>query len=412
MSIKFGTDGIRGIAYEEITIELAYKLGNALGRLVDGCRIIVGRDTRVSGEDLSAALAEGLADAGGDVLDCKLMPTAGVAYLVKRHNCDFGVVISASHNPPEYNGIKVFDAQGFKASEEVEEKIQILLDGETVKNSGGQIQVYEEGQAEYEDFLVSKGVDLSGMRILLDCSNGACARIAPSVFKRLGADVTALNTLEDGNLINENCGAVNAHLLSEMAKDFDVTFAFDGDSDRLIALDEKGEIVDGDKNLVIIGRYLKERGELAANVVVGTSMTNLGIEKAIREIGVDFQRVDVGDKYVLRRLLELGGALGGEGSGHTIILSESSTGDGVQTAVALSKIIKSSGKTLSYLADIQTFPQIISSLSVKDKNAVLGDKSLLAVLNDVKSELKDEGRVILRASGTEQKIRGMVESKD
>lgn len=409
--IKFGTDGIRGIAYKELTLDVAYRVGNALGRIVEGCRIAIGRDTRVSGEDLSKALTDGLIAVGGNALDCKLMPTAGVSYITKKYGCDFGVVISASHNPPEYNGIKVFDSQGFKASESIESRIQELIEESPIeKPAKGKVEDFTKGQDEYAQFLIDKGVDLSGMKILLDCSNGASARIAPKVFKALGADVTAEFTSEDGNLINADCGAVNAHLLCEKAKDFDVTFAFDGDSDRLIALDGNGEIVDGDKNLLIIGRYLKEKGELAANIVVGTSMTNLGIEKAIADLGIDFVRVDVGDKYVMRKLVEKGGALGGEGSGHTIMLNESATGDGVQTAVILAKIIKESSKTLSQLANVEIYPQVIHSIMVKNKEKVLADKEVNKAYEELKSRLDGIGRIILRPSGTEQKIRIMVES--
>ncbi len=211
-------------------------------------------------------------------------------------------------------------------------------------------------------------------------------------------------------IINKNCGAVNALLLCDIAKDFDMTFAFDGDSDRLIALDEKGEVVDGDKNLFIIGRYLKEKGKLDANTVVGTSMTNMGIEKAFAEQGIVFERADVGDKYVMRRLLEKGGVLGGEGSGHTIMLNESATGDGVQTAVILSKIVKESGKPLSTLSKTQIFPQIISSIKVKDKEKIMSDERVIDAYSQWQRQFAGKGRILLRPSGTEQKIRIMVES--
>ncbi|MDE5991107.1 MAG: phosphoglucosamine mutase, partial [Clostridia bacterium] len=411
MAIKFGTDGIRGIAYKDLTLDIAYRVGNALGRMAEGCRIAIGRDTRVSGEDLSKALTSGLIAAGGSALDCALMPTAGVSYITKKYGCDFGVVISASHNPPEYNGIKIFDSQGFKASDAVEERIEELIKESPIERTVvGEVKDFSEAQKEYSQFLIDKGVELSGMKILLDCSNGASVRIAPAVFKALGADVTAANINEDGNLINADCGAVNADLLAQRAKDFDVTFAFDGDSDRLIALDENGEIVDGDRNLLIIGKYLKDNGKLTSNIVVGTSMTNLGIEKAVADLGICFERVDVGDKYVMRKLVEKGGILGGEGSGHTIMLNESATGDGIQTAVILAKIMKRSGKKLSDLAYAEIYPQIIHSVTVKDKEKVLSDKELNRAFEEMKSKLDGVGRIILRPSGTEQKIRVMVES--
>jgi len=410
MAIKFGTDGMRGIAYEELTEDIAFSVGNALGRIVENCRVLLGRDTRESGENLSAALIRGLVAAGGSAIDCALMPTAGVAYLVRKHKLDFGVVISASHNPAEYNGIKVFDADGYKVSDLIERQIETLIAQEPYYTDGGAATDYSAGEREYIDFLVQKGCDLTGMNILLDCSNGASARIAPEVFKRLGANVTALNVKQDGKDINRDCGAVNAELLSEKAMNYDVTFAFDGDSDRLIALDENGDIVDGDKNLLIIGKYLLSNGALTGNIIAGTTMTNMGIQKAAEDCGATFVRADVGDKYVLRELLERGGILGGEGSGHTLILSESTTGDGIQTAVILSKIIRQSESKLSELAKFDLYPQIIKSIAVKDKEMIVGE--LTQKVREIEAELGGDGRVILRPSGTEQKVRIMIECKD
>lgn len=409
--MKFGTDGMRGLAYEELSEKIAFEVGNAIGRIKQDAKVLIGRDTRSSGVDLSAAFIDGLATAGGCAIDTGVMPTAGVAYLTKAHGCDFGVVISASHNPPKYNGIKVFDSDGYKVSKEIEKLIESNLGKDSCIREKGEKIKYGNGEKEYIDFLVGKGADLSGMKILLDCSNGAVGKIAPQVFKSLGAQVTVVNDSSDGSKINENCGAVNAHLLSEQAKNFDVTFSFDGDGDRLIALDEKGNIVDGDKNLLVIGKAMKEAGALKGNIAVGTSMTNMGIEKAFEDIGVKFIREDVGDKYILRRLLQQGGVLGGEGSGHTIILSESSTGDGVQTAVVLSRIMKHKREKLSVLAQVDVYPQIIESIEVPDKKIIESDKVKRQV-EEQAAVLGSDGRVLLRASGTENKIRIMAEGKN
>lgn len=408
--IKFGTDGMRGLAYEELSEKVAYDVGNALGRIKPNAKVLIGRDTRSSGVDLSAAFIEGLLTAGGNVMDVGIMPTAGVAYLTKKHSCDYGIVISASHNPPQYNGIKVFDSQGYKTSKDLEKLIESNLGKDSCIREKGERVKYTKGEREYADFLIAKGVDLTGMKILLDCSNGAACRIAPQIFKELGAEVTAVNDGDDGRYINDNCGAVNAHLLCDKAKDFDVTFSFDGDSDRLIALDEMGNVVDGDINLYIIGKYLKAKG-LLKGAIVGTIMTNMGIEKAISDMGADFVREDVGDKYILRRLLSDGGILGGEGSGHTIMLSESSTGDGIQTAIILAKIIKESKEKLSQLAKVEIFPQVIESVEVKDKS-IATRKNITDAVKAVENNLRGEGRVVLRASGTENKIRVMVECQN
>ena len=408
--MKFGTDGMRGLAYEELSEKVAFEVGNALGRIKQNAKVLIGRDTRSSGVDLSAAFIEGLLTAGGNAMDVGIMPTAGVAYLTKKHGCDFGIVISASHNPPQYNGIKVFDRDGYKVSKDVEKLIESNLGKDSCIREKGERNKYPNGEQEYADFLIEKGVNLAGMKILLDCSNGAACRIAPQVFRALGAEVAAINIDEDGRYINDNCGAVNAHMLCDKAKDFDVTFSFDGDSDRLIALDEQGNIVDGDKNLYILGKYLNSKGMLKGDIV-GTVMTNMGIEKAITDMGADFVREDVGDKYILRRLLSDGGILGGEGSGHTIILSESSTGDGIQTAVILAKIIKESDKKLSQLAKLEIFPQVIESVEVKDKS-IATSQSVSDAVREVEDNLRGEGRVVLRASGTENKIRIMVECQN
>ena len=408
--MKFGTDGMRGLAYEELSEKVAFEVGNALGRIKQNAKVLIGRDTRSSGVDLSAAFIEGLLTAGGNAMDVGIMPTAGVAYLTKKHGCDFGIVISASHNPPQYNGIKVFDRDGYKVSKDVEKLIESNLGKDSCIREKGERNKYPNGEQEYADFLIEKGVNLAGMKILLDCSNGAACRIAPQVFRALGAEVAAINIDEDGRYINDICGAVNAHMLCDKAKDFDVTFSFDGDSDRLIALDEQGNIVDGDKNLYILGKYLNSKGMLKGDIV-GTVMTNMGIEKAITDMGADFVREDVGDKYILRRLLSDGGILGGEGSGHTIILSESSTGDGIQTAVILAKIIKESDKKLSQLAKLEIFPQVIESVEVKDKSIVTS-QSVSDAVREVEEDLRGEGRVVLRASGTENKIRIMVECQN
>lgn len=410
--MKFGTDGIRGIAYDELSTDFAYKAGNALGGLKEKSRAVIGRDTRVSGKDLTEAFCKGFTDAGGEILDLGLMPTAGVAYLALSHGCDYGIVISASHNPPEYNGIKVFDGEGYKISESLEREIEDRIAGKLIMRDGGRVLSYDNGEEEYASFLAAKGVRLDGMKILLDCSNGATSSVAPKVFARLGADLTVVNDSLDGSIINDNCGAVYAELLKDRAKSFHLTFSFDGDGDRLIALDEQGEVVDGDRNLLVIGRYLKNKGMLKGNLVTGTLMTNIGIQRAIEADGVQFDRADVGDKYVLRNLLSKGGILGGEGSGHTLILSESTTGDGIQTAVVLSKIVAESKKPLSVLAKADLVPQITKSVKVADKEKIANSPIVAKAVESVRKEFGGEGRILVRPSGTENKLRITLEYKD
>lgn len=407
--IKFGTDGIRGIAYKEITLDLAKKLGNVLSDISCGGRILIGRDTRESGLDLHKTLTEGIVDGGGKALTLGIAPTPCVAYLLSEYNCDFGVVITASHNPSEYNGLKVFDRRGGKLSPDTEKKIEEGLNIDSyIHKEGGSVEKAIDWEKKYIDFLVQEGVDLKGMKILIDCANGAFSNIAGKVFEELNAKAVVIN---DKGIINDNCGAMYPENLSSrvVKEGFDIAFTFDGDGDRLITLDEKGKIVDGDGALVVLSDYLKEKGELKDDTVVGTVMTNLGTELELKNKGINLIRANVGDKYILQELAK-GYVLGGEQSGHMIIYNSLKTGDGCLCAVWLAKICIEKNLPLSMLSEYERFYQINDSYAV-DRDILL-NKEFIAICEECKSEFGEKGRIITRASGTENKIRIMLESRD
>lgn len=407
--IKFGTDGIRGIAYKEITQELAKKLGNTLSVISRSGRILIGRDTRESGLDLQNALIEGIVDGGGTALLPGIAPTPCVAYLVSEYNCDFGVAITASHNPPEYNGLKVFDRNGGKLSSDTEKRIEEGLNIDTyLYNKEGNVENAVDWESKYIDFLVKEGIDLKGKKILIDCANGAFSNIAGKVFEKLNANAVVIN---NKGLINDNCGAMYPENLATKVvnEGFDLAFAFDGDGDRLISLNEKGEVVDGDGALVVLSEYLKEKDELKNLTVVGTIMTNLGTELELNKKGIKLIRANVGDKYILQELTA-GYVLGGEQSGHVIIYNSLKTGDGCLCAVWLAKVCVEKNLPLSMLCDYERFYQINDSYSVDRE--ILENKEFIAICEECKEEFGDNGRIITRASGTEKKIRIMLESNN
>ncbi|MGN0771923.1 MAG: phosphoglucosamine mutase [Christensenellales bacterium] len=412
-NMYFGTDGIRGVANSQITPTLAHSCGNALTIIKSGCRVVVGRDTRYSGTMLSLAIASGVMQGGGEVIDVGIMPTAGIAYLTRIYRADYGVVISASHNPPEYNGIKIFDGKGYKLSEDEESKVeQAMASSKSVDaDKIGKYTFMHNATDSYLSHLVKDADDLSEMKILLDCSNGAAYEVAPRAFEMLGATVTAINVDCGGKNINVNAGALHADLLADKVKQggFDLAFAYDGDSDRLIALDENGNVVDGDKILCILARSMKQTDKLKKMTVVGTSHTNLGIERSLNADGVKVLRADVGDKYVLEKMLATGAVLGGEQSGHIILLDYATTGDGILTSIVLAGVVRRSGKKLSQLADVQLLPQSNVNLIVKDKIRVLNNEGLSDLVESKRIQLGQEGRITVRASGTEPKLRIMVE---
>lgn len=412
----FGTDGIRGIANTQITTTLASRCGNALTIVKENCKVLIGRDTRYSGEMLTHAIASGIMQGGGEVIDVGIMPTAGIAYLTRVYKADFGIVISASHNPPDHNGIKIFDHNGFKLGEDSEIEIERAMACEkSVEPSKiGKYTFMHNAGDTYLSFLIKDSERLDGMKILIDCSNGASFDIAPRVWQMLGADVTAINTNYTGRDINENVGALYAHLLSDKVVQggYDMGFAYDGDSDRLIAIDESGRIVDGDKILYMLARYLNGKNMLTPAKVVGTSHTNMGVEKALQKLGIELIRSDVGDKYVLEKMLESGARIGAEQSGHIILLDYSTTGDGILSSVVVANIVREMGEKLSQLTDVKLFAQSNVSIPVKDKIRVLNNEDLARLVEEKKCQLAGSGRLTVRASGTENKLRIMVESED
>lgn len=416
MGLFFGTDGLRGIVGKDLTYSLAYKVGNALSTLKNGARIVIGRDTRISGSYLTLAVASGAMSGGASVTDIGVIPTAGVAYVTKNCNFDYGVVISASHNSGEYNGIKIFNEHGYKLGDKEEEMVERCFIHDKTNdypNIGEFVQDFTLTKS-YTKFLIDNGCSLEGMTIVLDGSNGASSRIAPAVFRALGASVVASNCSLDGEKINKDCGSLYPEkLISRVARyKADIGFAFDGDADRLIAVDNNGGIIDGDMVIYILAKYLKNQGKLNLNTAVGTSHTNMAIEQNLKKFGIDFIRTDIGDKYVLAKLVEKGLSLGGEQSGHVILKDIATTGDGILTALAVAKLLKESGKKSSELFDIELYPQTNVNVVVDDKLRIINNEEFSLSVAKAQSQLQGKGRLMVRASGTEPKIRVMVESPD
>ena len=411
----FGTDGIRGVANIEITCPLAHSVGNALASCKKNCRVLIGMDTRVSGDMLLHAVATGVMQGGGDVLDVGVMPTAGIAYLTQYYKADYGVVISASHNPAEYNGIKVFDSNGYKLGDKRERELEQKMAHPYVVKAiaTGKYMFMHDSAADYVKFLVSQIEGLKGLRVLVDCSNGAAGRVAKSVFEQAGASVVVVNTSAAGIDVNENVGALYASNLSQKVKEggFDVGFAYDGDAVRLIAIDEKGNVVDGDHLLYVLACDAKKKGTLDTGTVVGTHHTNMGVQDALEKHGIKLIREDIGDKYVLERMLKDGSPLGAEQSGHIILGKRTTTGDGILASLVVAQIIVDTGKTLSQLDDAKGYAQVNINVPVQDKLRIINSEEVSLEVGKVYEQLAGEGRVLLRASGTEPKIRIMVECK-
>lgn len=410
----FGTDGIRGIANEFLTGELASRAGNAVAQLRERPLILVGRDTRISWDMLALAFSSGAIAAGATVFDLGVIPTAGVAYCTRLLNADFGVVISASHNPPAFNGIKLFDRRGFKLSEETERLIEHNMNAPFLAENariGKYVQKYQFADLYVSD-LAARGVPLEGMKVVLDCANGGAYKVAPTVFRRLGAAVTAINTGKSGFDINENAGALHPEVLAEAVREekADVGFAYDGDADRLIAADERGEIVDGDRILYLLACDYREKGRLDNQLVIGTSHTNMGVQVALKALGIELMRSDVGDKYVIEMMEKTGAVLGGEQSGHIILGDIATTGDGILTSVRIAALLKEKREPFSALSSVALFPQANLNVRVRDKLRVLNDESLAGILAEEREALAGDGRIIIRASGTEPVIRILVET--
>jgi len=416
MGSYFGTDGIRGITNEFLTGDLAFKAGNALGQIKKKALIVVGRDTRISGDMLALSLASGAISAGATVFDLGIIPTAGVAYITRQLNADFGVVISASHNPPEHNGIKVFSSQGYKLDKDLEDEIErkmatmSLLPNSEIGRYFQKSQLVDLYGLSIEN-ICKEG--LKGLKVVIDCSNGASYKVAPKIFKDLEADIIALNVSKAGDDINKDCGALHPEKLAEMVvkTNSDCGFAYDGDSDRLIAVDEKGNIIDGDKLIYMIANYYKEHGMLEKNLVVGTAHTNMGVQKKLFEDGIDMLRSDIGDKYVIEMMLKQGAVVGGEQSGHIILKNYTTTGDGILSSIVVAKILAETKKPLSSFVDVKLYPQVNVNVKVKDKVRVLNNEVLAEAIEKEKEYLKNRGRVVVRASGTEDIIRIFTETE-
>lgn len=427
MAKLFGTDGVRGIANLELTPELAFKIGRTAGNVLtngDKGVVVVGKDTRVSGDMLQAALSAGLTSMGLDVMQVGIIPTPAVAYLIRKYNAVAGVVISASHNPGEYNGIKIFNNKGLKLSDAIEEKIESIIKNDKeildrpIKEHIGRVYINEEGKRDYIDFLKSTiGVDLSGIKIAMDCGNGALFEIGPIVLEELGADVEAINITPNGMNINKACGSTKPELVQKLVAKIgaDLGVAFDGDADRVIAVDEMGSIINGDHILAICGRHLKSKGKLYKNKVVGTVMSNIGLDIFLKENGLSIEKTDVGDRYVLEKMLEEGYTLGGEQSGHIIFLEHNTTGDGMATALQILEIMKETKSKASELNNIMLdYPQVLVNARVENKY-----KTKYMEIPEIKNEIskieemfQGEGRVLVRPSGTEPLVRVMIEGKN
>lgn len=419
----FGTDGIRGIAGESLTADLSFKVGKALGKLLtekkEHPKVIIGRDTRISCDMIEQALTAGLTSTGVNVMTVGTIPTPAIAYLTKTIETDSGIMISASHNPYQDNGIKIFGPDGFKLTDDQELEIEHLIDNsDEIKNASfekiGKLYSGNELTQKYVQHIKqSISGDLSGIKIALDCANGATTGVAPFIFGDLEADIETIGCNPNGININDNVGSTKINTIANFVKEnnVDVGFAFDGDGDRVLAVDSKGNIVDGDKIMFILAKHLKEQSELKDNMVVSTVMSNIGFYKAIEENGLQSVKTAVGDRYVVEEMRNNDYSLGGEQSGHIILMNYATTGDGILTAVKLADIIKSSGKSLEELAnEVSIYPQKLVNIKVVDKKSAMEDAEILAECEKVEKELEGNGRILLRASGTENLIRVMVEA--
>jgi phosphoglucosamine mutase len=407
----FGTDGVRGVAGEFLTADLALALGRAAAATsqAPSPQVLIVRDTRESGEMLEAALAAGVAAGGGHALLGGVLPTPGASLLVRRYGFDLAAVVSASHNPYQDNGIKFFGPEGTKLDDEQEAEIERLLDAPGVSHPG-RVREFHGAPADYLRELESRfaGLDLKGVKVLLDCANGATHRVAPEIFRRLGADVDAIAVEPDGRNINLDCGSTHVENLAGKLRDHDLGFAFDGDADRVLAVDRNGTVVDGDELLALAALHLKEHDRLPGNGVAVTVMTNYGFHQSMREHGVEVATTPVGDRHVLAALLERGWSLGGEQSGHLIETGFVPAGDG--TAAALLTLEALAGADLADRHAMQKLPQRLVNVRVPDRNALEGADEVWKAVDEAGSRLEGRGRVLVRSSGTEPLIRIMVEA--
>ena len=426
MGKYFGTDGFRGEANKTLTVEHAYQVGRFLGwyyREQNGrkCKVVIGKDTRRSSYMFEYSLVAGLTASGADVYLLHVTTTPSVSYVVRTEDFDCGIMISASHNPYYDNGIKLLNDKGEKMDEETILKIEDYIDGKTgeipfaVREEIGCTIDYAAGRNRYIGYLISLATrSYKGMRVGLDCANGSAWMIAKSVFGALGAKTYVINAQPDGTNINTNCGSTHIEVLQKYVKEnhLDVGFAYDGDADRCLAVDENGNVVDGDGILYIYGCYMKERGKLLNNTVVTTIMSNFGLYKAFDAAGIDYEKTDVGDKYVYENMMANGHRLGGEQSGHIIFSKYASTGDGILTSIKMMEVILERKTTLSKLAaPLKIYPQVLKNIRVKSKPEAQNDSDVQAMVSKAAEELGNNGRILVRESGTEPVIRVMVEAE-
>ncbi len=424
MARLFGTDGVRGEANKELTPELAFRLGKAgayvLGKGHEKAKIVIGKDTRISGDMLEAALIAGICSMGADVLKVGILPTPGIAYLTRTMSASAGVVISASHNPYQDNGIKFFAGSGFKLPDEMEEQIEKTLEvlDHLELPSGceiGRIIEVENAVGHYAEFLKKTAVPLNGLKVVLDCANGAVSEVGPKVLTELGAEVIPLFNQPDGININVNCGSTHPDTLARAVLEHgaDIGLACDGDADRIMAVDENGNIVDGDFIMVICALALKEKGKLKNDAITVTVMSNMGLHKALKGAGIKIYETKVGDRYVMEKLMESGTVLGGEQSGHIIFLEHNTTGDGLLSGIQLLTVLKEKDQNLSALAaQMQRFPQVLVNCRVNDKDRVMSNEDVNSKIQEVQASLGEDGRILVRPSGTEPLVRVMLEGPD
>jgi len=424
MGKYFGTDGFRGEANVVLNVEHAYKVGRFLGWYYGQdhkCNVVIGKDTRRSSYMFEYSLAAGFTASGADVHLLHVTTTPSVSYVVRTEDFDCGIMISASHNPFYDNGIKVINGQGEKMQESVIEKIENYLDGNmeeipfaTGENIGRTID-YVAGRNRYMGYLISLATrSYKGVKVGLDCANGSASNIAKGVFDALGASTYVINNTPDGTNINTDCGSTHMEKLQQFVRDnnLDVGFAYDGDADRCLCVDEKGNIVDGDLILYIYGTYMKERGKLANNTVVTTIMSNFGLYKAFDKAGIEYEKTAVGDKYVYENMRTNGHRIGGEQSGHIIFQKYATTGDGILTSIKMMEVMLAKKKTLSELASpVTIYPQVLKNIRVTDKEEARNDADVKKAVKDIAEKLGDEGRILVRESGTEPLVRVMVEAK-
>ncbi len=424
MTRLFGTDGVRGIANAELDPELAFRLGEAAGHFLgEGGkgRIVVGKDTRRSGDMLEAALVAGICSGGADALACGVVPTPAVAFMTRELEADGGVVISASHNPAEYNGIKFFSREGLKLPDELEDEIAKFVDSErdwarpTGAEVGRVVSVPNARDAYVAHAVDTVDVDLVGLTIAVDCGHGAASEATPDALRQLGAKVIQLNCDWNGMDINRDCGSTHLEALQDVVRthEVDLGIAHDGDADRVVAVDEMGVEADGDVIMAVCAAHLQESGRLENDTVVTTVMSNLGFEVAMRERGITVIKTRVGDRYVLDQLIASGATLGGEQSGHIIFMEHNSTGDGLVTALQLAAVMREAGRPLSELRRVmRRFPQVLLNVPVADKARLGASAAISHAVHEAEARLGDRGRVLVRASGTEPVVRVMAEADE